>query len=110
MPDQRKHPHRKTRLQLSEIRVLLECQQHDLANIKALLIGLGEKMDADTLALIKKFDDATSAIAARLQKLIDLAAANGSATEAQIRAALQPDLDKLTALGQDPANPVPTTP
>jgi len=67
-------------------------------------------MTAETKAVITALDTATNAIAARLQKLIDLAASNGSASEAEIRAALQPEVDRLTALGQDPANAVPPTP
>jgi hypothetical protein len=64
-------------------------------------------MSDESKALIKAFDDATNLIAARIQKLIDLAAANGSVSEAELRAALAPELDKLTALGKDPAIPVP---
>lgn len=64
-------------------------------------------MSDESKALIKKFDDATNLIAARIQKLIDLASANGSVSEAELRAALQPELDKLDALGKDPNVPVP---
>ena len=64
-------------------------------------------MTQETKDVIAKLDDATNKIAARLQKLIDLAAQNGSVSEAEIRAALQPDLDRLTALGKDPDVPVP---
>lgn len=64
-------------------------------------------MQAETKAVIQAVDDASNAIAARIQKLIDLAASNGSATEAEIRAALEPEVAKLQALGADPANPVP---
>ncbi len=64
-------------------------------------------MQKETSDVIKAIDAATTAVATRLQKLIDLAATNGSATEAEIRAALQPEVDRLTAMGTDPTNPVP---
>ncbi len=51
-----------------------------------------------------KIDAATNAIAARIQKLIDQLAA-GTVSPDEVKAALQPEVDKLTALGQDPAVP-----
>jgi hypothetical protein len=60
-------------------------------------------IDPKVAKLITEFDAATNAIAARIQKLID---AGGLNPESE--AALQAEVDKLTALGQDPANPVPT--
>lgn len=64
-------------------------------------------LSAETTAVLKAIDDATTAIAARIQKLIDLAASQGSVTEAEIRAALAPEVEKLNALAVDPNNPVP---
>lgn len=59
-------------------------------------------VDPKVAKLITEFDNATSAIAARIQKLID---AGGLNPESE--AALQAEVDKLAALGQDPNNPVP---
>ena len=52
-----------------------------------------------------KIDEATNAIAARIQTLIDKINA-GTATPEEIAAVLQPEGDRLTELGKDPANPV----
>lgn len=49
------------------------------------------------------FDEATSAIAARIERII-------AGQDAAVVAALQPELDRLRALGADPANPVPPVP
>jgi hypothetical protein len=51
-----------------------------------------------------KIDEATNAIAARIQALIDKVNA-GTATPEEIAAVLQPEVDKLSELGKDPANP-----
>lgn len=64
-------------------------------------------VDVTITEVIKKIDDATNAIAARIQKLIDAATTAGSVSAAEIVAALQPEVDKLTALGADPVNPTP---
>jgi hypothetical protein len=69
--------------------------------------SLRRLMTQETKDVIKAIDDATNKVAARIQKLIDLAAQNGSVSEAEIRAALLPELDRLTALGADPDKPVP---
>ena len=61
-----------------------------------------EMVDPKVSALITEFDTATDKIAARIQALID----NGS-LNADSQAALQAEVDKLNALGQDPSNPVP---
>jgi hypothetical protein len=52
-----------------------------------------------------KIDAATNAIAVRIQTLIDKIDA-GAATPEEIAAVLQPEVDRLTELGKDPANPV----
>lgn len=63
----------------------------------------GETMvDPKVSALITEFDQATDKIAARIQRIIE----NGS-LNAESQAALQSEVDKLNALGQDPNNPVP---
>jgi hypothetical protein len=49
-----------------------------------------------------KIDEATNAIAARIQVLIDKVNA-GTATPEEISAVLQPEVDKLSELGKDPA-------
>ncbi len=54
-------------------------------------------------ALITQFDAATDKIAARIQKIL----ANAQGLSAEDTAALQAEIDKLNALGEDPANPVP---
>lgn len=48
-----------------------------------------------------KIDEATNAIAARIQTLIDKVNA-GTATPEEIAAVLQPEVDKLSELGKDP--------
>lgn len=50
-----------------------------------------------------KIDSATNAIAARIQTLIDRINA-GTATPEEIAAILQPEVDRLTELGKDPAS------
>ncbi len=74
------------------------------------LLDLAEENDKETTMvdpkvakLITEFDVATNAIAARIQKLID-----GGGLNAESEAALQAEVDNLTKLGQDPAQPVPT--
>jgi len=52
-----------------------------------------------------KIDAATNTIAARIQALIDKVNA-GMATPEEIAAVLQPEVDRLTEMGKDPANPV----
>ena len=52
-----------------------------------------------------KIDAATNAIAIRIQTLIDKINA-GTATSEEIVAVLQPEVDRLTELGKNPANPV----
>jgi hypothetical protein len=74
------------------------------------LFELQEKemaLDPKITAVIQAIDTATNDIAARIQKLIDAAANAGTLTSDEIAAALQPEVDKLTALGKDPNNPVP---
>ena len=51
-----------------------------------------------------RIDEATNAIAARIQSLIDKVNA-GTATPEEIAAILQPEVDRLTELGKDPSVP-----
>ena len=51
-----------------------------------------------------KIDEATNAIAARIQTLVDKINA-GTATPEEIAAVLQPEVDRLTEMGKDPSNP-----
>lgn len=54
--------------------------------------------------LCAKFDAATSAVAAEIAALV----AKQNTLSPEDTAAFQAQIDKLTALGADPANPVPT--
>jgi flagellar hook-associated protein FlgK len=51
-----------------------------------------------------KIDEATNTIATRIQALVDKVNA-GTATPEEIAAVLQPEVDRLTEMGKDPANP-----
>lgn len=87
-----------------------------------LLIGaikhLEEQMTQDFQdmeGLVSAMNDATNAIAAKIQALIDklAGAADGGLTAdetAQVKAQLGTLKDQLTALGADPSNPVPEPP
>lgn len=64
-------------------------------------------MNAETKGILERIDAATNAVAAKLQALIDTANSAGSATAAEVNAALGPLVTNLEALAADPANPVP---
>jgi hypothetical protein len=53
-------------------------------------------------AFAAKIDEATNAIASRIQRLIDKINA-GTATPEEIAAVLQPEVDRLSELGKDPS-------
>ena len=79
--------------------------------IGEVLMALKEELTA----LIAAFDTATNSVAAEIAKLkqqiADALANPNSLTDAdraEIEAGLQAQVDRLTVLGQDPANPVPT--
>lgn len=74
-------------------------QALDLADIRG---QENEMVDPKVAALITEFDTATDKIATRIQNLI-----NAGGLSADSSAALQAEVDKLNALGQDPNNPVP---
>ena len=86
---------------------LLRCQARILTN-QILVLERIEDM-SQVLDQVKDFaakiDEATNAIAARIQTLIDKINA-GTATPEEIAAVLQPEVDRLTDLGKDPSNPV----
>ncbi len=66
-------------------------------------------LSQDLKDLTKKIDDATTAVAARIDALT--AKITNSMTDAEVadvKAGLQAESDRLTALGADPNNPVPT--
>ena len=77
-----------------------------------ILIYINEKvqnMHQDFLDLAQKIDDATNTVAARIDRLVN--SLRNSMTDeelVQVKAAFQAEIDKLTVLGQDPVNPVPT--
>lgn len=90
-----------------------------LHRIQATLLGVDQRLnllnlkepnmalDPTISAVITQLDTATNNIASRIQKLIDQATQAGSVSAAEVVSALQPEVDRLTALGQDPTNPVP---
>lgn len=62
----------------------------------------------DIKTLISQVDAATTAIAIRIQALVDRIGTGISNEEAaEIKASLQSEVDTLTSLGQDPTNPIP---
>jgi hypothetical protein len=83
----------RTALAIQQAMDLMEYQTMEEAN---------NMVDPKVAALIVQFDEATNRIAARIQKLVD---AGGLSADSE--AALQAEVVKLTALGADPANPVP---
>lgn len=81
--------------------------------IGEVLMALKEELTA----LIAAFDTATNSVAAEIAKLKQQIAdalsnpnALSDADKAAIEAGLQAQVDRLTTLGQDPANPVPPEP
>lgn len=68
------------------------------------------QIGTDIKALINEVDNASNAIAARIDKLSAQLTGGVTAEEAaEIQAGLQGEVGKLQALGADPSNPVPTT-
>ena len=86
---------------------LLRCQSRILTTQNLILERIEDM--SQVLDQVKDFaakiDEATNAIAARIQTLIDKINA-GTATPEEIAAVLQPEVDRLTELGKDPSNPV----
>ncbi len=92
------------RLPCAAIEKLLRQQKRIISN-QLIIIERIESM-SQVLDQIKdyaaKIDEATNAIAARIQVLIDKVNA-GTATPEEIAAVLQPEVDRLSELGKDPA-------
>ncbi len=85
--------------------------EHKIDEVLHLLKELKMALSQDILDLSKKIDDATNVIAAKIAA--QSAKIKNSMTDeevAAVKTALQGEVDKLTALGQDPANPIPPTP
>lgn len=97
---------------LEQLKILHGVQRKLLIVNQTLEIAELENPDmavsAPIAELITQFDTATDKIAARIQRIIDGAAADGSFS-ADDKAALQAEVDKLNLLGQDQNNPVPPT-
>jgi len=73
-------------------RVMLAAQQHlEISQLK----GKDEMIDPTVAAVISALDTATTAVATRIQAIID----NPPNSTADLIAALQPEVDKLNALG-----------
>ena len=68
-----------------------------------------DAMHAETKQLVVELNDATNAVAAKLDKLITNADGGLTLEEAvEHNAALAAIRDQLRAMGADPANPIPT--
>jgi hypothetical protein len=91
----------------------------EVAGIARLLVGIRDKLETlegkvgelmalsqESKDLLKKVDDATSAIGARIQALLD----RPNTTEQEFRDALTPIATALENLGKDPVNPIPPMP
>jgi hypothetical protein len=93
------------------ISIVLEKVLRRLARILSYQNQIIERIEdmSEVLEQVKDFaakiDAATNAIAVRIQTLIDKINI-GTATPEEIAAVLQPEVDRLTDLGKDPANPV----
>lgn len=62
----------------------------------------------DLKDLTAKIDDATNKVAARIDALASKVTNSMTDAEvAEVKTGLQAEVDRLTTLGQDPANPVP---
>lgn len=75
------------------------------------LEDIGMAVAQELEALRVAVDNATNAVAARIDKLVQ--GLKNSMTDAElaaVKAGFQAEIDRLTALGQDPNNPVPPSP
>jgi hypothetical protein len=68
---------------------------------------MGAAQDKAT-ELTGQFNTATNDIAARIERIIAAAVPVDGLTAAELEAAFRPIVTSLQALGQDPANPIPT--
>lgn len=91
---------------LRSIRSDTEATRAAVGMINARLDKILERLDL-TMGKIDDlkaaFNEATSAIAARIERILE-------GQDAAVVAALQPELDRLRAMGSDPDNPVPPVP
>ena len=78
---------------------ILDCQIITMERIEDMSQVLDQIKD-----FAAKIDAATNTIAARIQALIDKVN-SGTASSEEIAAVLQPEVDRLTEMGKDPANP-----
>jgi hypothetical protein len=67
-------------------------------------------MNAETTAVLARIDAVSTDLAGDLQRLIDLAAAQGSLSEAEVRAALEPRVTFLEGLAHVSDDPIPPAP
>ena len=78
-----------------------------LRSVKELRMTLSQ----DFLELAQRIDAATTAVASRIATLQSSIRNSMTDEEVQaVKAGLQVEIDRLTVLGQDPANPVPAPP
>jgi hypothetical protein len=70
---------------------------------------MGAAQDKEA-ALVSEFNDATNAVAARIDRIIAAAQAADGLTAAELETAFRPVVTGLQALGSDPANPIPALP
>lgn len=87
-------------LHRTQCRMLAAAQALDILELKEPDMAVS----ADAATLITEFDTATNGVAARIQRLVNNPATGLSADD---KAAFQAEIDKLTLMGQDPANPLP---
>lgn len=68
-------------------------------------------LDQETRDLITGFDEATTAVATRIDGLLAQIQAGMSAADvAELKAAFAPELARLRGLGSNPAEPIPAEP
>jgi hypothetical protein len=93
----------------NELICILDGYRWEVDELARILKGrfLRMALDQSTLALLQRIDAATNGIASRIQAFVDSAIAAGGATPAEINAALQPEVDRLEHMANDPANPTP---
>ena len=83
-------------------------RQDEMLTLLRAIKAQGERMHQELIDLAAKIDEATNAVAARIDRLS--ARIKNSMTDeevAQVKAALGAEVARLTDLGKDPNNPVP---
>lgn len=92
-----------------EVLARLTTLEQQNSTIITMLKGLKMALSKDYLDLAKKIDDATTAVGNKIAALTGQI--KNSMTDQEVadtKAALQAEVDKLTAMGADPVNPIPT--